>query len=51
MKVLTTTRRRSHLMLAAAVLALGYSAVTGAAQPQPAAAAAKFSQPITNSVW
>ncbi len=38
-------------MLAAAVLALVYSAVAGVAQPQPAAAAAKFSQPIAGSVW
>ncbi|MEV5795942.1 GPI anchored serine-threonine rich family protein [Streptomyces sp. NPDC052192] len=51
MKALTITRRRPHLMLAAAVLALVYSAVTGVPQPQPAAAAAKFSQPIAHSVW
>ncbi|QTI43833.1 hypothetical protein JYK04_01596 [Streptomyces nojiriensis] len=38
-------------MLAAAVLALAYSAVTGVTQPQPAAAAAKFAQPISNAVW
>ncbi|WP_328834982.1 GPI anchored serine-threonine rich family protein [Streptomyces europaeiscabiei] len=51
METLTTARRRPHLVLAAAVLALVYSAITGVTQPQPAAAAAKFSQPITNSVW
>ncbi|MFD5067986.1 GPI anchored serine-threonine rich family protein [Streptomyces sp. NPDC058369] len=51
MKASTTALRRPHLVLAAAVLALVYSAVTGVAQPQPAAAAAKFAQPIAGSVW
>jgi hypothetical protein len=52
METLTPARRRPHLVLAAAVLALAYSVVTGVTQSQPAAAAAAgFSQPITNSVW
>ncbi|OAL11233.1 hypothetical protein A4V12_31865 [Streptomyces noursei] len=38
-------------MLAAAVLALVYSVVTGVTQPQPAAAAPRFSQPVTGAVW
>ncbi|WP_035839149.1 GPI anchored serine-threonine rich family protein [Kitasatospora azatica] len=50
MQTLTTTARRPRLP-AAAVLALAYVTATGLAQPQPAAAAAKFSQPITNVVW
>ncbi|GAA3283510.1 GPI anchored serine-threonine rich family protein [Streptomyces lavendulae] len=51
METLATARRRPHLVLAAAVLALAYSAITGVTQPQPAAAAAKFTQPISNVVW
>ncbi|MFI1060277.1 GPI anchored serine-threonine rich family protein [Streptomyces spororaveus] len=50
METLATARRRPHLVLAAAVLALAYSAITGVTQPQPAAAAAKFAQPISNVV-
>ncbi|MFJ7208932.1 GPI anchored serine-threonine rich family protein [Streptomyces sp. NPDC098789] len=51
MESLAPTRRRPRLALAAVLLALAYSAVTSVTQPQPAAAASTFSQPVTGVVW